>query len=77
MVSSAVRDIDYDACTRMLWVTFVPTGQRYVFEQVPIEVYDAFIHAQSRGRFFTQCIRAHYVGAPVDPDLWCAPAGMP
>lgn len=65
-MSSDVRDIDYDAARQLLWVTFVPTGQRYVYSRVPIEVYDAFIHAQSRGRFFNQRIRPDFDGDPID-----------
>lgn len=60
MPSSAVRDIVYDAEGQTLWVTFVPTGNRYAYRRVPIETFDAFIHAVSRGSFFNHHIRDQF-----------------
>jgi hypothetical protein len=44
---------------RQLWVTFV-TGRRYVYDDVPSEVFDAFKTAPSRGAFFNHEIRDRY-----------------
>ena len=60
MPSSAVRDIEYDAESETLWVTFVPTGKRYAYRFVPVAVYEEFIHAFSKGIFFNRFIRDQY-----------------
>ena len=60
MPSSAVRDIDYNPDTRILSVTFVPTGKRYAYREVPFETYDAFISAFSKGTFFNRFIRDQF-----------------
>lgn len=60
MPSSAVRDIHYDPESETLWVTFVPTAKRYAYRPVPLEVYEAFIHAPSKGLFFNRLIRDQY-----------------
>jgi hypothetical protein len=59
MPSTAIRNFFYDPAKRQLWVTFV-TGRRYVYDEVPSEVFDAFKTAPSRGTFFNQEIRDHY-----------------
>jgi hypothetical protein len=60
MPSTAVRDIEYNPDTRILSVTFVPTGKRYAYRNVPLETYDAFIHAFSKGTFFNRHIRDQF-----------------
>ena len=60
MPSTAVRDIEYDPQSRVLRVTFVPTGKRYAYRHVPFETYDAFIHAFSKGTFFNRFIRDQF-----------------
>ena len=59
MPSTAIRHLDYDAATRALTVTFV-TGRRYVYAQVPPEVFTAFATAPSKGAFFNAEIRDAY-----------------
>jgi hypothetical protein len=60
MPSSAVRDIKYDEESETLWVTFVPTGKRYAYRNVPLETYDDFRMAFSKGTFFNRFIRDQY-----------------
>jgi hypothetical protein len=60
MPSTAVRDIEYDPEARELRVTFVPTGKRYAYRNVPLETYDEFIHAFSKGTFFNRFIRDQF-----------------
>jgi hypothetical protein len=59
MPSSAIRSLFYDSAKSELWVTFV-TGRRYVYSEVPSDVFDAFKTAESRGTFFNQEIRDRY-----------------
>lgn len=68
MPSTAVRDIEYDPSSRTLWVTFVPTAKRYAYRSVPLDVYEDFIHAFSKGTFFNRFIRDRYDYAEVERE---------
>jgi hypothetical protein len=59
MPSTAIRSSSYDPAKRELWVTFV-TGRRYVYAEVPADVFEAFDNAPSRGAFFNEEIRDCY-----------------
>ena len=59
MPSTVIRSYSYDPETRGLKIAFV-TGRRYVYDDVPQDVVDAFKAAFSRGTFFNQHIRDHY-----------------
>jgi hypothetical protein len=59
MPSTAIRSYFYDPAQRQLWVTFV-TGRRYVYDDVPSDVFDALKTAPSRGVFFNHEIRDRY-----------------
>lgn len=59
MPSTAIRNFFYDPTKRELWMTFV-TGRRYVYDDIPPEVFDAFKTAPSRGAFFNHEIRDRY-----------------
>ena len=58
-MSTAIRFISYDPESERLSVTFV-TGRRYIYENVPEKVYDAFLNAPSRGQFFNFEIRDRF-----------------
>ena len=59
MPSTVIRHFHYDATKRELHLTFV-TGRRYVYDQVPQNVFEAFKTAFSKGTFFNHEIRDHY-----------------
>jgi hypothetical protein len=59
MPSTVIRYFRYDAAKRELDVTFV-TGRRYIYEDVPPQVADAFRSAFSKGTFFNGEIRDRY-----------------
>ena len=59
MPSTAISQLFYDTLTRDLRVTFV-TGRRYIYAGVPVQVFDAFRSAPSRGVFFNREIRDNY-----------------
>ena len=60
LVSSALTDARYDAQTRDLDVWFV-SGRRYRYSNVPPQVYDSLLSADSKGVFFNVHIRDKYV----------------
>ena len=59
MPSTAIRYFRYDSTKRELQVTFV-TGRRYIYDDVPPDVFDAFRVAFSKGTFFNHEIRDRY-----------------
>ena len=59
MPSTAIRHFRYDAAERALRVSFV-TGRRYVYDDVPPDVFGAFKSAFSKGAFFNREIRDRY-----------------
>ena len=59
MPSTAISYFRYDAGKRELQVTFV-TGRRYVYADVPPEIFEAFRTAFSKGTFFNREIRDRY-----------------
>jgi hypothetical protein len=59
MPSTAIRSHSYDSEVGELTITFV-TGRRYVYDDVPQDVYDRFKAAFSRGTFFNREIRDRY-----------------
>jgi hypothetical protein len=68
MPSTAIRNLFYDPAKSELWVTFV-TGRRYVYADVPAEVFDAFKTAESRGAFFNHEIRDRYGFREIRPSI--------
>jgi hypothetical protein len=66
MPSTALRNIFYVPAKHECWVTFV-TGRRYVYADVPPDVFDAFKTASSRGAFFNREIRDRYEFREVTP----------
>jgi KTSC domain len=59
MPSRAIGHLFYDHSSRELTVIFV-TERRYVYADVPPDIYKAFKIAESRGTFFNHAIRDHY-----------------
>ena len=59
MPSTVIRHFRYNPAERELHVTFV-TGRRYVYQDVPPDVFDAFRGAFSKGTFFNREIRDGY-----------------
>lgn len=59
MPSTAISDFRYLAERRELLVTFI-TGRRYIYADVPEEVYRRFRAARSKGGFFNRQIRDAY-----------------
>jgi hypothetical protein len=57
--SSAMWRISYDDTRHELAVTF-KTGKTYTYFEVPEDVYEDFLSAPSKGRFFNERIRDRY-----------------
>ena len=57
--SSAISDIVYREQTGDLFVFFVD-GTSYIYDGVPQSVADAFMSADSKGRYFNKFIRPYF-----------------
>lgn len=58
--SSAIRSISYNSATGTLTICFTSGGAGYDYYNVPQYVYDRFLQASSKGRYFQQYIREQY-----------------
>jgi hypothetical protein len=57
--STAIQRIQHDEPRRRLSVWF-ESGEQYDYADVPRDVYEAFVSADSKGRYFAEHIRDHY-----------------
>ena len=58
--SAALKAISYDDANHALRATFRDSGRTYVYEDVPQELYDALLFADSIGAFFNENIRDQF-----------------
>ncbi len=57
--SSAIASAGYDEETRQLEIEFT-SGRSYTFDNVPKDVFDGLVNADSPGRFFASNIKGVY-----------------
>ena len=55
--SSTISEINHDG--KLLTVTFV-NGREYVYEGVPMNIYEDFTKAESKGKYFHENINGRY-----------------
>jgi KTSC domain len=58
--SSALERVSYDEVAHTLCATFRETGRTYIYQDVPQEIYDSLIFADSLGSYFNTHIRGHF-----------------
>jgi hypothetical protein len=58
--SSALEQISYDEVAHTLCATFRETGRTYVYEEVPQEIYDSLLFADSLSAYFNTHIRNRF-----------------
>ena len=58
--SSALEQVSYDEAAHTLCATFRDTGRTYIYQDVPQELYDGLIFADSLSRYFNAYIRDHF-----------------
>jgi hypothetical protein len=58
--SSALEQVSYDERAHTLCATFRETGRTYLYQDVPQELYDGLIFADSLGRYFNAHIRDNF-----------------
>ncbi len=65
--SSALERVTYDDQAHTLCATFRETHRTYVYLDVPQEIYDGLIFADSLGRYFNSHIRDRFPYREVSP----------
>ncbi|MDD2239584.1 MAG: KTSC domain-containing protein [Kiritimatiellae bacterium] len=58
--SSAIKALGYDDASQTLFVQMLSTMEIYAYQDVPSEVYDSFMDAKSKGRFYAEKIKGKY-----------------
>jgi len=58
--SHAIEAIAYDENARVLMARFRDSGKTVIYEDVPQEIYDGLIFAQSIGSYFQDHIEGHF-----------------
>ena len=58
--SKMLSAVAYDAPKQILHLRFRKTGDVYRYFEFPATEYEAFLNAESRGRFFLAHIRDHF-----------------
>jgi hypothetical protein len=58
--SAALEQVAYDETQQELRATFRATGRTYVYEDVPQEIYDRLLFAESVGAYFNAHVRDNF-----------------
>ena len=58
--SAALEQISYDENAHTLCATFRDTGRTYIYQDVPQEIYDSLLFADSLSAYFNSHIRDHF-----------------
>jgi hypothetical protein len=58
--SSALEQVSYDERAHTLCATFRENGHTYIYQEVPQEIYDGLIFADSLGGYFNAHIRDRF-----------------
>ena len=65
--SSNIKAVKYDAKEEALFVVFT-NGGHYAYSNVPQEVYDGLLEADSAGKFFHASVRSTYPVRKVEEE---------
>ena len=58
--SSLIKEVAYDAVTKVLTVQLVDKTEKYLYKDVPAEVYAALMASESKGTYFVKNIKGKY-----------------
>lgn len=54
--SSTIKSLSYDESKEQMQILF-KGGERYLYEEFPIELWNQFINSESKGRYFNSRIK--------------------
>ncbi len=55
--SSLIKEVSYDPDTQVLTIVFATTDEVYEYSDVPEEIYEALMAAESKGKYFVNNIK--------------------
>ncbi|WP_415717298.1 KTSC domain-containing protein [Maridesulfovibrio sp.] len=58
--SRAISSIGYDENSMQMEIVFTSSGRAYTFCGVPLQVFQSFLNASSKGSFYHQNIKDRY-----------------
>lgn len=76
VVSSDIAAMGYDPATFEMQIQF-QTGRVYSYQSFPLSLYQAFIGAPSKGKFFAQFIKKIYPATRLDAATPAPITGLP
>lgn len=59
--SSNIEQFAYDEIEQELHIIFRSNGSHYVYSQVPEDIYNGLIKAESQGKYFNANIKHNYI----------------
>ena len=65
VTSSTIKAVGYDESIKLLVVEFIKGG-KYTYNNVPKNVYEDFMNAESQGKYFAQNIKQTYQYSKVE-----------
>jgi hypothetical protein len=66
--SLAIEAVAYDESAHLLWTRFRADGKVRIYENVPQEIYDSLIFADSIGAYFREHIESAYPMREIGAD---------
>lgn len=57
--STMITEIEYDAEKQLLWLAF-GKGGKYEYKDVPKDVYEGLLGAESIGKYFLANVKGHF-----------------
>ncbi len=60
VTSSSVEEIGYDPTSMVLCVRFLESRRVYVYYDVDSSVFEDFLQAESKGKYFNSAIKGNY-----------------
>jgi hypothetical protein len=58
--SHVLEAVAYDESAHLLWARFRDSGETVIYEDVPQDIYDSLIFADSIGGFFHDHVEGHF-----------------
>jgi len=57
--SCNIQEASYNPATKALVIAF-RNGSRYSYAEVPLDIFEGFAHASSRGSYLAKCIKGRF-----------------
>jgi KTSC domain len=65
--SSSIASVGYERSTHRMEVQFTD-GRIYRYQEVPYGIFEGFLEAYSKGRYYNEKVRDQYLGKQIFPN---------